>query len=167
MRRIDANIRAPDAATGATMKTTSREESARSLADDISNGGTIPREIDTDTRLIMPSKLASANNNNCVVCGAGLSGRQKTFCFGHWDYLTVPTAAADDAETFVAYLAETFDRLRIEHIQRHWLAVINGHSRCEVCDCLTSNVERVVVGENRVINQHTVCPDHASFRCTE
>ena len=130
------------------METTSREESARHLAAEISNGGTLPRKIHFFARLIMPSRLANAKDKTCVVCGAGFIGRQKTFCFDHWDYLTVPTTAGNDAERFVAYLIETFHRLRIEHFQRHWLAVINGHSRCEVCDSLTSNVERVVVSGN-------------------
>lgn len=150
------------------MESISREESARNLAADIRNGGTLPREIHFTARLIMPSRLANAKDKTCVVCGAGLSGRQKTFCFGHWDYLTVPATAANDAEIFITYLVETFNRMRIEHFQRHWLAVINGHSRCEVCDSLTSNVERIVVRENTVIKQHTVCRDHTSFRsCRE
>lgn len=149
------------------METTSRHESALHLAAEINNGGTVPSEIHFFARLIMPSRLANAKDKTCVVCRAGLIGRQKTFCFGHWDYLTVPITAANDPEIFVAYLIETFNRLRIEHFQRHWLAVINGHSRCEICDSLTSNVERVVVGENTVIKQHTVCPDHASFRSSQ
>lgn len=145
------------------MKRESREEAARRLASDISNGATLPHDVHTGTRVIMPRRLARATDNTCVVCGAGLVGRQKTFCFGHWDYLTVPTEAAQDPEAFVAYLTQTFDDVRVVHIQRHWLAVINGHSRCDVCDALTSNVERLVAGDDRILKQHTVCPDHQSL----
>lgn len=146
------------------MKRPSRHESARQLADDIMNGKDLPRGTHTNTRLVMPDRLATATTTLCVVCGTALVGRQKTFCFGHWDYLVVPSEKSVDAEQFVAFLIETFDDLRVEHFQRHWLAVINGHSRCEICDSLTSNVERLVTSNDRVLKQHTVCPDHRSTR---
>lgn len=146
------------------MKTPSRHESARRLAVDITNGAPLPHATHSDTRLVMPARLTSGDDRSCAVCGAALVGRQKTFCFGHWDYLVVPIEATADAEQFVTYLTETFDNLRVEHVQRHWLAVINGHSRCDICDALTSNVERLVVGDGRIVKQHTVCPDHQTRR---
>ncbi len=146
------------------MKRPSRHESARQLADDIMNGKDLPRGTHTNTRLVMPDRLATATTTSCAICGATLVGRQKTFCYGHWDYLAVPIDASSDPEQFVLFLAEMFDNLRVEHVQRHWLAVINGHSRCEVCEMLTSNVERLVTADDRVLKQHTVCPDHQSAR---
>lgn len=146
------------------MRTPTRSDAVRRLADEIENGAPLPQTTDTATRLVMPARLSSSAPATCVVCGAGLIGRQKTFCFGHWDYLVVPVDIADDVEKFVTFLDETFDRLRVEHVQRHWMAVIKGHSRCEICDALTSNVERLVTGDDRILKQHTVCPDHQTAR---
>ena len=146
------------------MRTHSRTDAARHLADEIDNGASLPHSSHRETRLVMPARLSATSTTTCVVCGAGLVGRQKTFCFGHWDYLVVPNESASDPERFVAYLGETFDRLRVEHIQRHWMAVIRGHSRCEICDAVTSNVERLVTGDDRILKQHTVCPDHQTAR---
>lgn len=142
----------------------SRIQAARQLAADIRNGAPLPRSIHPAARLVMPVRLASARGPWCVICNAGLIGRQKTFCAAHWDYLAVPLEASLGADEFCVFLEEAFEQLRVVHIQRHWLAVINGHSRCDICDVLTSNVERLVTGDDRILKQHTVCPDHQTAR---
>lgn len=143
-----------------------RTAAARNLIAAVESGSPVPTGKENTVRIIVPHE-PHPGSERCIVCDARLIGRQQRLCAGHWDYLVVPPAATANTEQFVAWLTTVTDRLRVEHYQRFWMAVMKGHSRCEICDVPTSNVERLVSGDSTPVKTHTVCPSHQTFRDPE
>jgi hypothetical protein len=148
-----------------------RNRAVARLIERINHGDLVALDLQDEIRVAFTDPSKSTERINCKVCEVPLVGRQRDFCFGHWDYVTFNLPSAPTYHELLihvaAWLRTQMTDLRIERRTAFWLAVIKGHSRCEVCNCMTHNVECLVGSNGTEIKTHTVCEDHAFIRLQE
>ena len=121
-----------------------------------------------DARILLDVHVDAAEPGHCAVCDAPLVGRQELLCQGHWDYLVFDQPRTRPFDSYLRRLAESLQILEsgieIVRTRTHWMGAVSGHSRCEVCDTVTTNIERLVNGDGEILKSHTVCEAHCTFR---
>lgn len=148
-----------------------RQMAVSRLIGQIENGDVVALDLQDEIRFVFQEHLSHNHSRTCQICNTPLVGRQEFFCFGHWDYVIVDLPLnqpyAELLKGFALWLRNNLMDSEIVYSQHHWKVVINGHSRCEVCDRSSAIVEQLVNHNGSVLKKHIVCHDHASFQLVE
>jgi|GEM_PF-6099148 len=152
------------------MEQLSRGQAVLEFIELLKAGIPIPQRFHEGSRVYFADAIATADDNCCVVCGLQLVGKQKMLCAGHWDWLQFEPLEDFEFEqnphhSLIEFLNIYVRRTLVIPTQNHWQAGLHGHSRCELCQRITLNVEMLVnLPLGSVLKRHTVCREHASFR---
>lgn len=149
-----------------------RDREVKELINALEAGSTAPTTLHHGARLYFPADMQETEPGTCLVCAATLIGQQQHLCSGHWDWLLFapleelqyvinPTAAL--IEFLEIFLVDTL----IWSSDRNIELAQPGRSRCEVCNCITANVEELRNKDLQLIKDHVVCPAHQTFRWEE
>lgn len=148
-----------------------RSTAVSRLIDRIENGDLVALDLQDEIRFVFQEHVSHPDLRKCQICKTPLVGRQEFFCFGHWDYVIVDLPLQrpyyELLKDFAEWLRNNLLGPAIAYSQIHWLGVIKGHSRCEVCDRSSPIIEQLMNNDGNVLKQHIVCQDHASFRTVE
>ena len=152
------------------MEQLSRGTAVLDFIEQLRAGIPIPQRYHEGARVFFADALATAGNNSCVVCGLQLIGKQRMLCAGHWDWIQFEPLEEfefeqNPAKSLIEFLHIYLRRTLIISSHNSWQAGLHGHSRCELCQRITVNVEILVnLPLGSELKRHTVCPEHASFR---
>ena len=149
------------------MHQTNRDHAVTEWINQLITGIPSPNDFHHGARVYFPSAINTAKPGSCLVCNATLIGKQDQFCHGHWDYVFVPKANLASSETLVEFIELNLRLTFVEITRQDWNLVTKGHSRCEICNTPTDNVEELRSGLGHTLKRHVVCPDHQSFRSVE
>jgi len=149
------------------MYQTNRNNAVSELVDQLLAGVAKLSNFHAGARVYFAAAVASAKSGSCIVCGSTLIGTQEHLCSGHWDYVLIPQEALVSTELLVDYLETNLSLSHIEKTSQPWPLVTKGHSRCEICDTPTDNVEELRSGREHTLKRHVVCSDHQAFRWVE
>ena len=152
---------------GENMYQTSRSNAVAEWINQLLAGIPLPHDFHRGARAYFSSALNTARPGSCVVCHTPLIGRQADLCAGHWDYVLIPNDALESSNLLVEYLEFNLGLTQVETTSQHWQFVTKGHSRCEICNVPTENVEELRSERGHTLKRHIVCADHVSFRCCE
>ena len=149
------------------MYQTYRNDAVTEWINQLLAGIPLPNDFHLGARVYFPAALTTARPGSCVVCHATLIGNQTNLCSGHWDYVLIPTDVLESRDLLIEYLEANLRLTNIESTTQPWPLVTRGHSRCEICNAPTENVEQLRSGLGQTLKRHVVCADHVSFRCCE
>lgn len=149
------------------MQQTNRDHAAAEWINQLVAGVPSTNDFHHGARVYFPTAVKETKPSSCIVCDAALIGKQELLCHGHWDYVLIPDASIATRDTLIEFIELNLRHTHIETTHQHWALVTKGHSRCEICDTPTDNVEELRSGLGHTIKRHVVCPDHRSFRSAE
>ena len=153
------------------MEQTARGQAVRDLIDQLEAGGRIPSLLHDGAQIYFDDAVALAIPGTCVVCGLQLLGQQRELCAGHWDWVKFEPLEENQLEfnpnsALIEFLYINLRETFVITSKTHWQAGLKGHSRCELCNRTTLNVEKLVtLPHGSTLKSHTVCVEHATFRC--
>lgn len=152
------------------MEQIARGHAVRELINQLEAGHSIPQRFHEGARIYFDDAVTLATPGTCVICGLQLFGQQQELCAWHWDWVMFEPLEENQLdfnpnsaliEFLYIYLRETF----VITSKTHWQAGLKGHSRCELCNRTTLNVEKLVtLPHGMTLKSHTVCVEHATFR---
>jgi hypothetical protein len=124
-----------------------------------------------DARILLDVHIGAAQMGRCAVCEVPLIGKQELLCQGHWDHLVFDQPRTRPFNSYIKQLAKSLrileSGINVVRTSTHWMGAVSGRSRCEVCDTVTTNVEKLVNGDGETLKSHIVCEAHCTFRWEE
>lgn len=147
-----------------------QEDRVRSINDLIASieMGVIVSLDNHASRFIFRELLEQHDPAHCAICNVPLIGRQTHFCSGHWDYVVADIPLSQPyhevLRALVNWLKVNLYEPTIVRSHAHWLGVVKGRVRCEMCGRTTSVVEMLQASDGTMVKRHTVCEDHAFAR---
>jgi hypothetical protein len=152
---------------GAEVIQQKRSRAVSQLVERIERGEVVPLDLQEEVRFVVRESETLADPKHCAICRIPLVGRQEGFCVGHWDYVIVDIPVRDP---YIVLLRDVAVWLRENLVDpaivrtHDWRGATTGHLRCELCDRPSPIIERLQNHHRKIVKQHVVCHDHASFR---